>query len=276
MVILHRGQIEDVHEHSKESYVLRFYRIHRESHNCWDSFLTVFHLHNQTIDIWLHVYGAILFAFVAAQWLYTGVLAEMTLVCQGFAPYLFIGIYLLGNILCFAFSSIFHVASLLPAPLFLRFRTLDYTGVLAGSGMSGLLIVYFVFVDQPILQGLYCASTAMLFGLAVRGLWKTVSAGNTVLYWFYGFLMLGVTHHAIAAQEWVILRGVIITTSWYSVGLVFYLTKFPEKYFRGWFDLVGKSHQFWHLLTLIGAWRFYYDAAIPAVLNSGVCAISSS
>lgn len=40
----------------------------------------------------------------------------------------------------------------------------------------------------------------------------------------------------------------------YLTGLVFYATNFPEVYFPGKFDLVGHSHQFWHLGILGGVW----------------------
>jgi adiponectin receptor len=38
----------------------------------------------------------------------------------------------------------------------------------------------------------------------------------------------------------------------YLIGVLFFLTKFPERYFKGWFDNFGASHQVHHFCVLLG------------------------
>ena len=39
----------------------------------------------------------------------------------------------------------------------------------------------------------------------------------------------------------------------YGLGFVFYITRFPESKFPNRFDLLGSSHQFWHVAVLTAA-----------------------
>ena len=44
----------------------------------------------------------------------------------------------------------------------------------------------------------------------------------------------------------------------YAGGAVIYSLKFPEKWFPGWFDYIGNSHNIFHVCVVIGAlmhWR---------------------
>ena len=50
---------------------------------------------------------------------------------------------------------------------------------------------------------------------------------------------------------------VLIVGLFYCIGAVFYSSKVPERWFPGKFDLIGHSHQIWHLFVLAAAfWHF--------------------
>ena len=38
----------------------------------------------------------------------------------------------------------------------------------------------------------------------------------------------------------------------YIIGLILYTTRFPENYWNGKFDLIGSSHQIFHIFVLLG------------------------
>lgn len=43
----------------------------------------------------------------------------------------------------------------------------------------------------------------------------------------------------------------------YSGGVLFYITRFPERFFPGKFDYFGSSHQIWHCFVNMGAYFVY-------------------
>jgi len=50
----------------------------------------------------------------------------------------------------------------------------------------------------------------------------------------------------------------IIQLALYSIGAVVYITRFPESFFPGKFDLLFASHQLWHLFILLaGVWHYW-------------------
>lgn len=50
-----------------------------------------------------------------------------------------------------------------------------------------------------------------------------------------------------------IIAGIMQMYAAYAVGLVFYITRYPEKLFPGLCDTWFHSHQFWHVFVLLGA-----------------------
>ncbi|KAL0358419.1 UNVERIFIED_CONTAM: Heptahelical transmembrane protein 1 [Sesamum angustifolium] len=48
----------------------------------------------------------------------------------------------------------------------------------------------------------------------------------------------------------------------YLIGTLFYVSRVPERWKPGWFDLVGQSHQFFHVFVVLGALAHYGAAQI--------------
>lgn len=40
----------------------------------------------------------------------------------------------------------------------------------------------------------------------------------------------------------------------YGLGVVVYISRFPERFWPGTFDIFGSSHQIWHIFVLMGAY----------------------
>lgn len=59
------------------------------------------------------------------------------------------------------------------------------------------------------------------------------------------------------------LYKLLATFGSYMLGFVFYAAQFPEKHWPGRFDLVGASHQIWHIFVFIGAFLFYIAVFQP-------------
>lgn len=48
----------------------------------------------------------------------------------------------------------------------------------------------------------------------------------------------------------------------YLVGTIFYVTRVPERWRPGWFDLAGHSHQIFHVFVIFGALAHYGAALV--------------
>jgi adiponectin receptor len=45
----------------------------------------------------------------------------------------------------------------------------------------------------------------------------------------------------------------------YIMGAIFYMTKFPERLYPGKFDLLGNSHQIFHIFVIMAALIYYFS-----------------
>jgi len=52
-----------------------------------------------------------------------------------------------------------------------------------------------------------------------------------------------------------ILGGIV-----YITGCLIYISRFPERIYRGLFDYVGSSHQIWHVFVFVGITLHHYAA----------------
>ena len=55
-----------------------------------------------------------------------------------------------------------------------------------------------------------------------------------------------------------ILFGCINMGFFYGIGMFFWITKIPERFFPGKFDIFGQSHSIWHIFIVLGATGWYY------------------
>ena len=67
----------------------------------------------------------------------------------------------------------------------------------------------------------------------------------------------------------VVLYKMLAGLGCYVVGFVFWQHNFPEQRWPGAFDLVGHSHQIWHILVFFVICWFYYAVlpSLPACLQ---------
>ena len=62
---------------------------------------------------------------------------------------------------------------------------------------------------------------------------------------------------ADAAVVTVLFYKIFLSYSLYALGIVFYISRFPERLFPGRFDLLGASHQLWHCCVVLAAQATY-------------------
>ncbi|XP_073156584.1 heptahelical transmembrane protein 3-like [Henckelia pumila] len=313
---------EDFHEEKKPRRLEKFEALPeylkdnefiRDYYRCeWplkDVLLSVFSLHNETLNIWTHLVGFLIFAWLTVVslteemtmenfmgklfwegndgWLKTTATANQSSSSDSLFPdsyarqfskspllgaikdsssiplwpwFVFLG----GAMVCLIFSSTSHLFSCHSRRFYYFFWRLDYAGIslmIVGSFFAPL---YYTFLDHPYWRLLYLSSIALVGILVVTTLLApSLSSGEyrgfrAALFLCMGFsgvipaahgLVLYWDHpQIIASLGYEIAMGIL-----YGLGAVFYVTRIPERWMPGAFDIVGHSHQIFHVFVVAAA-----------------------
>ncbi|KAF8783975.1 hypothetical protein HU200_000067 [Digitaria exilis] len=177
--------------------------------------------------------------------------------------------YLAGAMVCLLTSSACHLIlchSERTAYVTLR---LDYAGIASLIVTSFYPLAYYSFLCHPSLQRLYMGSiTALGAAAATVSLVRAFQAPELRPLRAALFTCMGASGVVPIAHKLVIYGGTspgAVASAWYEalmgalygVGVVVYAARVPERWAPGRFDLVGHSHQLFHLFVVAGAYAHY-------------------
>ncbi|KAL4340692.1 hypothetical protein GQ457_08G000620 [Hibiscus cannabinus] len=161
---------------------------------------------------------------------------------------------------------------------------LDYAGITTMIITSFFPPIYYIFQCDPLWHFVY------LGGITVLGVFTIVTLLTPALSTkkFRGFRALLFSSMALfgiipgvhaAIVNWsnprrnVTLAYELGMAMFYLTGTVFYVSRVPERFKPGWFDLAGHSHQIFHVLVVMGALAHYgaslvsWTGAIPIAVE---------
>ncbi|KAG4930115.1 hypothetical protein AAZX31_17G106600 [Glycine max] len=177
-------------------------------------------------------------------------------------------VFLGGSMFCLLSSSMCHLFCCHSRDLNLFLWRMDYVGIVVMIITSFFPQIYYVFLCEPHWQIIYLAGiTAMgLFTIATM-LSPTLStskyrAFRAMLFCSMGLFGIVPAIHACFVN-WsnprrnITLAYEIGMALSYLTGTLFYVTRIPERWKPGWFDLAGHSHQIFHALVVVGALAHY-------------------
>ncbi|KAF2222034.1 hemolysin-III related-domain-containing protein [Elsinoe ampelina] len=225
-----------------------------------------FYFSNETVNIWSHLVGLIIIIGIA---FYAYPLSP------NFSKYtnadiLIAAVFFFAACKCLFCSVCWHAMSAHSSQkLMERFACVDYTGISFLVAASIMTTEYTAFYCEPISRWTYMMTTLAL------------GIGGTILPWrpFFNkaenawlrvgfYVTLACTGFFPVAQlimtrgvDWAMYFYAPITKSllFYLCGACLYAAKIPERWFPGFFDYVGGSHNIWHLAVL-GGILFHYEA----------------
>ena len=177
--------------------------------------------------------------------------------------------YLGGAMVCLLTSSACHLIlchSERTAYVTLR---LDYAGIAALIATSFYPLAYYSFLCDAALRRLYMGSITALGAAAVTAslvpafqapelrplraaLFSCMGASGAVPIAHKLLLYGGTAPGAVASAGYEALMGAL-----YALGVAVYAARVPERWAPGRFDLVGHSHQLFHLFVIAGAYAHY-------------------
>ncbi|KAK4289845.1 hypothetical protein Pmani_037218 [Petrolisthes manimaculis] len=240
-------------------YIRKGYRSTLDLTQCLYSILWC---HNETVNIWTHVFG---FGVFVCLFVYDAVVVFGQL--RGtHHDALVVTFVLLSFMLCMLLSSLYHTFNCHSQETYTRWLTYDIFGIstsFLAIFLSGLYYGFWCpetigvrYIYVILVCGLFVA--AMIFLLTPRLLgseWDLIRVGL-----FTGWAISGL----LPTFHWVYLHGgleanivkvflprILVMYAISLTAVVIYLLKIPERFYPGRFDIVGASHQLWHLVVLI-------------------------
>lgn len=248
---------------------------------------SLFKIHNETVNIWLHF--PICLAFVP----YCGYLMS-TLPTSKYpldTAIVYISVFF-GNFCTLFMSGMCHTFYCMSNKVHDICWFMDFVGILTGILGGGIGICYFTFYSHTTILLFYLFIFLLLYPILIYTTFKKYKkhlsclpmtpddgfpefCGPLILFNFVSWISIIIVSKAmlpeystvdIYKKAWILETSCPIIL---CVGTVMQLTHFPEKYLTaGTCDIVGHSHQFWHLCSLILMWVWihaittHYEARI--------------
>ncbi|KAG6552870.1 hypothetical protein Mapa_005525 [Marchantia paleacea] len=257
-----------------------------------ETVLSLFSIHNETLNIWTHLVGFLLFLGLAV---YTATVLPTLMQLSGFTSissfqklglkegevlvsvlppseelitrwpfFVFLG----GAMCCLMFSSTYHLLNCHSQRLHSILHRLDHAGIAVLIAASFFPPIYYSFLCFPALRRLYLsgvtliALTTIIFASLPRFRTPEFRKYRAMLFFctgasgvFPGAHRLAIYWHeplAFKGLEYEIAMGLM-----YGVGAVLYAARIPERFKPGRFDIVGHSHQIFHVLVVFAALAHY-------------------
>ena len=236
------------------------------------------YLHNETVNIYSHLLGAILFLglFLYVLWK----ISHYNNTIRHIECIVFIAFFI-GIITCFFLSAVFHTIANHSEIVSKRGVQLDYLGIVLLIWGAIIPSVYYGFYCDPNLQKAYwIAISSVAFGCVLVTLVPKFQSSKLRLYRAVLYTTLSVSttvpiFHGIGIHGWEIQNQrigftyVFLTAGLNLIAVVIFSVRYPERWRLTRFDIYGQSHQLLHIMVvfagliylvgLLGAAGFAYS-----------------
>lgn len=222
---------------------------------------SIFKLHNETINIWTHLVGAII--FICSLIVYNTVRFETLEPVYNTKNTIVTNIYMTTATLCFTLSTVMHTIYPKSKRVCCNSCTLDYIGITLLISGSYSPFAYYLFYCDHDLERLYIIliNTIALINIAISFLsfmYKSKYFRFKALVYIVYVAFIGVPIlNKFIRDDYVFHREIIYDIKYYFISLIsyvvaiiFYLTRFPESIFNMRYIF---SHGIFHIWVVIGA-----------------------
>lgn len=182
-------------------------------------------------------------------------------------------VFLLGSMFCLLSSSICHLFCCHSHALNTLLLRIDYIGIVVMIITSFFPPIYYIFQCSPHYQLMYLSSITIIGIFTVVTVLSPAMLTNkyrpfrALLFGAMGGFGLVPAVHAVIVCWNEPFRNETLAYETamgfsYVIGTVVYVTRVPERWRPGWFDLAGQSHQIFHVLVIIAALAHYAAALV--------------
>lgn len=220
------------------------------------------YLHNETVNIYTHLIGAVVAVL-------TGAILYRTLQPRyetaSFEDVVVFGCFFGGAAACLGMSATFHTLANHSPSVSRAYNKLDYLGIVFLIWGSFIPSLYYGFQERPDLIRVYWTMiTSIALATAVVSLspffaghkYRTLRA---IMFVAMGLsavfpVLHGLKVYPVARLDELIgLRWMVLQGALYILGAGLYAARIPERFRPGAFDIWGASHQIFHVLVLVAA-----------------------
>eukprot|EP01133_Synstelium_polycarpum_P005966 gene5966-6910_t len=195
------------------------------------------------------------------------------------ADYLVLGLFLASGITTFTASTLWHALGCHSLPLWKNLLLCDYMGIIFQIGASFFPPLYYAYHCNPFWMVTYMSAiTILCSGLCTLVFVPSLAGHHRLRTGFFaatGFFGIVPTLHvfSLLPSEFAtpFCQRVLIMFLLFGLGLVFYVTKFPECYFPGLMDKHITSHAIWHLFTFIAPLYHFNTCYHTFILQNRTC-----
>ncbi|TFK26591.1 HlyIII channel protein [Coprinopsis marcescibilis] len=248
-------------QRDNEFIITGYRRLQYSWKGCLSSVFT--YLHNETVNIHSHLWGAALFIYLLASFYpaYVSVHSETT-----WQDKLVVNIFLLSAIFCLFGSALFHTSICHSREVATRCHALDYTGIVVLIVGSFFPSIYYGYFCRPRFQ-YFWLSLLFVMGVGAARIVldpeyakPTHRGARTAVFIALGLSavaplghLLLTTHHFSELLSQMGLGWLITSGAMYIIGALLYANRIPERFLPGTFDHFGASHQLFHLFVVLAA-----------------------
>ena len=234
----------------------------RASYSYYKSFASWGYLHNESVNIYSHLIPALL-SLPSAIVLHQVLQPRYERATQ--SDVLAFIFFFLGATLCLGMSATYHTISNHSPTVNKIGNQLDYLGIVLLIAGSFVPSIYYGFWCDPKLQmtywtmisslGVGCTAVSVVPRFRTR-FWRPYRAAmfiamglSAVFPVLHGLVVFGFQQmRKQIGLSWLVLQGAL-----YILGAGIYAARVPEKWHPGKYDIVGSSHQIFHLLVVLAA-----------------------
>jgi len=243
---------------------------------------SVFQIHNETVNIWTHLLGFVFFLWLLFDncFRYQNHLRDkMDLVATC--------LQLLSYQVCMVNSAAFHTFLCHSKETKATWHSADHCGILLAFLGTYIRIIITTLRCFPEERLAHLTIVFLLFGTVIAFKYWPGSRGDAKvpLSLFYALALYVIApfahwvHLSHRAQQYYVTTSMVLWMwSPYlvaSIGLGFYLSRWPEKLvggcWTGCVDIYGHSHQFWHVFIFSAMAWWHYLASWVSLQSPAVC-----
>lgn len=256
---------EELPEWYKDNqYILTSYRDTGKDYLYY--FKSIFKMHNETMNIWSHLIGAMMFIGI-------GIFSNLHFnINQYWSQYVCINMYIGSIFITFLFSSIMHAFYPKNRTLCKNLQKLDYIGINIQIFSSMATFIYYAFYCEKNIQIIYyililvmgvvnTTITTLTILTEPRYRWLRLSSFISCMIFF----IVPIIHRVLLVNKNILEKNSFteeliyfsISTFTFLVALLIFAFRIPEKCKPGFYDIVFHSHQLFHILTVLGSFVLY-------------------
>jgi len=269
--------IQEVDElYRSNPFILTGYRDKTTFFGCLKSVLL---LHNETINIWSHLLGFAFFVGIFLRDILFLIPSKESGVEVTQTDFFVLCTLIICYQACMILSSLYHTFTCHSQQWSENCLTLDLIGITMALLATYLSGIYYAFWCAPFWRDFYLTTVGGLFILATMAQFFPGFADEKNSHYRIGLFTFWAIYGIVPTVHWIFLNDanlynplvsamlprIVVMYMISGCAFFFYITKFPERVVPGIVDIIGHSHQWWHIFIFLALF-FWHNTGMTFAL----------